>query len=82
MVDTICYRRHPSLGGRVLAEVLRFGRKEQQIIDEAARRLAAGNDPGIVPERFLIGAARFALDGRFARPGVITENFYEALGRR
>jgi hypothetical protein len=82
VVDTVCYRRHPSLGGRVLAEVLPFGRKEQQISDEAARRLASGNDPGIVPERFLIGAARIALDGRFARPGVITENFYEALGRR
>ena len=36
-------------------------------------------DPGIIPERFLIGAARFALNQRVARPGVITTNFYKAL---
>jgi len=52
------------------------------MIEEAARRLAAGNDPGVVPERFLIGATRFALDNRLARPGVITENFYRELARR
>ena len=38
------------------------------MIEEAARRLAAGTDPGVVPERFLIGAARIALDRRLARP--------------
>jgi len=52
------------------------------MIEEAARRLAAGNDPGIIPERFLIGAARAALDRRLARPGVISENFYRELSRR
>ena len=51
-------------------------------VEEAARRLASGNDPGVVPERFLIGASRFALDHRLARPGVITENFYRELARR
>jgi hypothetical protein len=56
-----------------------FGKKEQQMIEEAARRLAAGVDPGIIPERFVIGAARFALDYQLARPGVITTNFYKAL---
>jgi len=44
--------------------------------------LAAGNDPGVVPARFLIGATRIALDRRLARPGVITENFYKELARR
>jgi hypothetical protein len=82
VVDTVCYRRYPSLGGKVLAEVQPFGRKELQINQEAAGRLASGNDPGIVPERFLIGAARIALDTGLARPGVIAANFYEALGRR
>jgi hypothetical protein len=62
--------------------VLRFERKEQQMIEEAARRLASGVDPGIIPERFLIGATRFALDHRLARPGVLTRNFYRELARR
>jgi hypothetical protein len=82
VVDTICYQPYPSLGGKSLAQVVRFERKEQQMIEEAARRIAAGVDPGIIPERFLIGAARFALDNRLARPGVITENFYRELARR
>jgi hypothetical protein len=82
VVDAICYRPYPSLGDKRLAQVLRFGRKEQQMVEEAARRLAAGIDPGVVPERFLIGASRFALDHRLARPGVITEHFYRELARR
>jgi len=82
VVDTICYQPFPSLGGKRLAEVIRFQPKEQTMIEEAAQRLATGVDPGIVPERFLIGAARFALDHRLARPGVITRNFYRELARR
>ena len=78
-VDTMCFQPYPSLGNRSLAQVIAFGRKEQQMIEEAARRLAAGVDPGIIPERFVIGAARIALTRRLARPGVITRNFYKAL---
>jgi hypothetical protein len=78
-VDTMCFQPYPSLGNKSLAQVIQFGRKEQQMIQEAARRLAAGTDPGIIPERFVIGAARFALTHRLARPGVITRNFYKAL---
>ncbi|BCG02014.1 hypothetical protein PPGU19_065820 (plasmid) [Paraburkholderia sp. PGU19] len=81
-VDTMAWRPYAALGRRSLAQVFRFAPKEQRIIEEAARRLAAGNDPGIVPERFLIGAARFALDRGLARPGVIAENFYKELARR
>ena len=81
-VDAVCYRPYPQLGGKKLAEVLPFGDKEQRIVRQAAERLATGTDPGIVPERFLIGAARHALDHRLAGPGVVTRNFYEALGRR
>ena len=44
--------------------------------------MPSGTDPGILPERFLIGASRVALERRLARPGVITRNFYNALGRR
>jgi hypothetical protein len=82
VVDAICFHRYPELGDKTLAQVLKFERKEQHMIDEAAGRLAAGNDPGVVPARFLICAARVALDQRLARPAVITENFYRELTRR
>jgi hypothetical protein len=52
------------------------------MIEEAARRLATGTDPGVIPERFLIGAARVALEQRLARPEVIADNFYRELARR
>lgn len=82
VVDTVCYQPYAALGKKSLAQVFRFSPKEQVMIEEAARRLAAGVDPGIIPERFVIGAARFALDNCFARPATITENFYKALARR
>jgi hypothetical protein len=82
VVDTVCYRPLAELGDRTLAQVGRFRPEHQMMIEEAARRLAAGNDPGIVPERFLIGAARVALDRKLARPGVIATNFYRELERR
>lgn len=78
-VDAMCFQPFDTLGKRSLAQVIQFSRKEQQMIEEAARRLSAGVDPGIIPERFLIGAARFALTQRLVRPGVITTNFYKAL---
>ena len=81
VVDTICYRRYEQLGNKALAEVIRFAPKEQAMVEEAARRLAAGNDPGVVPERFLIGATRVAIDRGYARPGVVTEHFYRDLAR-
>jgi hypothetical protein len=81
-VDTMCFQPYRALGGKSLAQVLRFEQKDQRMIEEAGQRLAAGNDPGIVPERFLIGAARYALDRRLARPGVIAANFYKELARR
>ena len=82
IVDTVCFQPYTELGDKRLSQVIRFAPKEQQMVEEAARRLAAGNDPGVVPERFLIGASRFALDNRLARPGVITDNFYRELARR
>jgi hypothetical protein len=82
VVDTVCFRPYASLGDKSLAEAIPFGPKDQQMVEEAARRLAAGIDPGIVPARFLIGATRFALDQRLAHPGAITKNFYQELARR
>jgi hypothetical protein len=81
-VDATCFQPYPSLGNKSLAQVIPFQPKEQKMIEEASRRLAAGVDPGIVPERFLIGAARHALDTKLARPGVIAKNFYLELARR
>jgi hypothetical protein len=82
VIDIICFRPYPQLGDKSLASVVSFGGKEQVLTKEAAGRLAAGNDPGVIPERFLIGAARIALDKHLARPEVINRNFYQALNRR
>jgi hypothetical protein len=78
----MCFRPFPSLGNKALSQVIHFEKKDKAMIEESAKRMAAGVDPGIIPERFLIGAARVALDRRMARPGVITENFYKELVRR
>ena len=82
VIETMCFRPYPHLGDKSLTAVVAFREKEQMLTEEAAGRLAAGNDPGVIPERFLIGAARFALDRRLARPEVINRNFYHALNRR
>jgi hypothetical protein len=82
VVDAMCFTPFHSLGGKTVAQVLRFEPKEQQMIEEAARRLATATDPGVIPERFLIGAARFAVDRRLAAPDVVAENFYRHLSRR
>lgn len=81
-VDAMCYQPFKTLGNKSLAQVIHFQPKEQQMIEEAAKRMAAGTDPGIIPERFLIGASRVALNRKLARPGVIMENFYKELVRR
>jgi hypothetical protein len=81
-VDAMCYQPYKALGNKSLSQVIRFQRKEQQMIEEGAQRLAAGVDPGIIPERFLISASRVALNRRLARPGVIAQNFYKELVRR
>jgi hypothetical protein len=82
VVDAMCYTSFPSLGHRPLAGVMRFEPKEQAMIEEAADRLARGVSPGVVPERFLIGAVRFALRRRMAPPKRLVGFFMEELGRR
>jgi len=82
VVDALCYQPFAEIGNKTLAEVYRFGQKEQRMIEECAQRVAAGTDPGIVPERFLIGAARYALDNRLADAEAIRERFYAELARR
>jgi hypothetical protein len=82
VIDVLCFQPFAALGGKRLTELFRFGQKEQRMVEEAAGRLAQGTDPGIVPERFLIGAARVALDQGLATPKAIREHFYAELGRR
>jgi len=82
VVDTLCYRPFEGLGKRSLAQVFSFDQRHAAMVREAGTRLARGIDPGIVPERFLIGAARHALDRRLAPPDVIARHFYRDLGRR
>lgn len=82
VVDTICYQPYPQMGGRRLADVFTFNPIHHAMTQEAAARLAAGVDPGILPARFLVGAARSAVDRALASPEVIAANFYAALARR
>jgi hypothetical protein len=81
-IGALIYTRYRQFGERTLIEVVGFGPREAAMTREAASRLAAGTDPGIVPERFLIGASRIALERRLAPPGRIVANFYKALERR
>ena len=81
-VDTMAFQPYPQLGRKSLVRVVEFGPRQMAMVEEAGRRLAAGEDLGMVPARFMVGAARFALDHRLAAPQAITDTFYRMLGRR
>ena len=82
VVEIICYQPYRQLGDKSLAEVFSFDRSHERMTREAAQRMARGVDPGIIPSRFLVGAARHALDHRMAPPEQIARNFYQALRQR
>jgi hypothetical protein len=82
VVEAVCFTSFPSLGRKSLRAVITFEPRHQLMIEEAATRLAGGTDPGVVPERFLIGAVRTALDRDLATPEVLMRNFYVELSRR
>ncbi|TCC07980.1 N-acetylmuramoyl-L-alanine amidase [Kribbella soli] len=82
VVDAVCETRFKGLGNKSLREVIFFEPRHQAMIDEAGARLAKGVDPGVVPERFLIGAVRSALDQHRAAPDLLMRNFYIQLARR
>ncbi len=83
VVETLAFTPYRELGGKTLAQATgEFSCKHQKMVQEAGQRIAVGNDPGIIPERFLIGASRWALNQKLAIPETITHNFYEALVRR
>ncbi len=80
-VDTMVFQPYRQFAGKSLSQVLEFGPAQMHMVEDAGRRLAAGH-LGTVPLRFMIGAARYALDHRLATPSAITDNFYRILGRR
>jgi hypothetical protein len=82
VVEAVCYTPFTGLGGKALREVIFFEPRHQAMIEESGRRLAKGVDPGVVPERFLIGAVRSALDQGRAAPDRLMRNFYVQLARR
>lgn len=82
VVDTMVFQPYRQFANKTLAQVVKFSPPQMEMIELAGRRLAAGQDPGTVPLRFMISAARFALDQRLATPQAITDNFYRTLGRR
>lgn len=82
VVDTICFQPYAQLGNKSLAEVVRFRPTHEEMTQEAAGRIATGTDPGIIPARFLVGAARQAVDRTLASSDQITRHFYQALVRR
>jgi hypothetical protein len=82
VVDTMVFQPYRQFANKPLARVVKFGPSQMEMIELAGRRIAAGQDPGTVPLRFMISAARFALDKQLANPQTITDNFYRILGRR
>jgi len=82
VIDTMIFQPYDQLAGKSVAQIVPFGPAQMQMIAQGARLLASGSDAAAIPPRFMIGAARYALDRRLATPETITENFYRTLGRR
>lgn len=82
VVDTMVFQPYSQFGHKSMAELIPFGMSQMAMIEYASECLGAGKDPGTIPPRFMIGAARLALDRRLASPKSITDNFYRILGRR
>lgn len=82
VVDTMVFQPYAQFGNKSMAQIVDFGPAQLDLIQQAGRRLANGEDPGTIPVRLMISAARFALDYRLAKPQTITDNFYRILGRR
>jgi len=82
VVDTMVFQPYRQFANKSLAQVVKFGPAQMAMIETAGRRLAAGQDPGTVPLRFMISATRFAMDKQLATPQTITDICYRILGRR
>ncbi|KAM3098077.1 hypothetical protein ACKFKG_06545 [Phormidesmis sp. 146-35] len=82
VVDTLVFQPYAQFGNKSMAQVIDFTPAQLDLIEQAGRRLAAGSDPGAIPVRLMVSAARFAIDQQLATPQAITDNFYRMLGRR
>lgn len=82
VVDTMVFQPYRQFGNKSLAQAIPFGPQQMAMVELAGKRLAIGQDPGTIPARFMVSAARFALDKQLAAPQTITDNFYRILGRR
>lgn len=82
VVDTMVFKPYKQFGNKSMAQLIPFGLSQMGMIEYASECLGAGKDPGTIPPRFMIGAARLALDRRLASPQSITDHFYRILGRR
>jgi hypothetical protein len=82
VIDTMIFKPYAQLANKSVAQIVAFGPAQMQMVAQGARILAEGSDPIAIPPRFMIGAARYALDRRLAPPQTITDNFYRTLGRR
>lgn len=81
VLDAICFEPCGEYGGRALHQVVCFEPKHAALVREASERLQSGTDTGVLPERFLIAAARQALVQARTAPSIIHRNFYDALSR-
>ncbi len=81
VLDAIVFEPCAEYGGRALAQVVRFEPKHSLLVREAATRLERGDSTGVLPERFLIAAARVALGRARTAPETIHRHFYAALAR-
>lgn len=81
MLDALCFEPFDEYGGKSLTDVIRFDPRHVALVREAAERLETGTSTGVLPERFLIAAARVALVRKRTAPERIHRSFYETLGR-
>lgn len=85
VVDEIAFQTRRNLAQRALADVIPFGRDDEEAIREGARELEQGGAPKL-PPRHLVSAAHYALErGRIPAPQLarqVTEQLNAAPGRR
>ncbi|MCG6861991.1 MAG: hypothetical protein LJE70_12025 [Chromatiaceae bacterium] len=81
VVDEIAFQTRRGLAQRALADVIRFGARDESTIRAGARELAAGGLPTELPPRFLVSASRYAL-GLGADPQSLSKRVIEHLSQR
>ncbi|MCZ7660872.1 MAG: hypothetical protein M5U07_25025 [Xanthobacteraceae bacterium] len=62
VVDEIAFQTRRALAERALASIIPFTREDQAAIRRGGLRLAQGRAPADLPPRFLVSAARYAIE--------------------